>query len=68
MYKVMLALLKTFILWIFFMLWPGYGHEDFNWIKMVGMFLLAFGTIWYISLDMKDLKESSREADQSDLG
>lgn len=51
MQKVMLALLKTFLMWIFFMLYPGHGHEDFNWIKMIGMLLLAIGTVWYIRLD-----------------
>ena len=56
MNKVMLALLKTFVLWIFFMIWPGYGHEDFNFIKMVGMGFLAVGTIYYINLDLLDIE------------
>lgn len=51
MQKVMLTLLKSFLMWIFFMIYPGFGHEDFNWIKMIGMFLLAIGTVWYIKLD-----------------
>jgi len=58
MNKVMLALLKTFVLWIFFMIWPGYGHEDFNFIKMVGMAFLAVGTVYYINLDLKDIEET----------
>ncbi len=61
MQKVMLALLKTFLMWIFFMLYPGHGHEDFNWIKMIGMLLLAIGTIWYIKLDFKDIEVMSAE-------
>jgi hypothetical protein len=56
MQKVMLALLKTFLMWIFFMAWPDEGHEDFNVIKMIGMLLLAAGTVWYITLDIKDLE------------
>lgn len=56
MQKVMLALMKTFLMWIFFMSWPGEGHEDFNIFKMIGMFLLAAGTVWYIILDIKDLE------------
>lgn len=48
----MLGLLKTFMLWIFFMCWPGAGHEDFNWIKMIAMFLIAIGTYFYITLDI----------------
>ena len=48
--------MKTFFMWIFFMIWDGEGHEDFNVIKMIGMFLLAIGTIWYIILDNKDME------------
>ncbi len=56
MQKVMLALLKTFLMWIFFMLWKGEeGHEDFNIIKMFGMLLLSIGTIYYIMLDIEDI-------------
>jgi len=52
MQKVMLALLKTFLLWIFFMAWQGHGHEDFIWIKAAGMLFLAIGTILYIKFDI----------------
>jgi drug/metabolite transporter (DMT)-like permease len=55
MSRVMVALIKTFLLWIFFMLWPGYGHEDFNWIKMIGMFLLAIGTVIFVKLETEEL-------------
>lgn len=55
----MLALLKTFLMWIFFMAWQGDGHEDWNWIKAGGMALLAIGTIWYIKLDIDDLDRQS---------
>jgi hypothetical protein len=55
MSRVMIALIKTFLLWIFFMLWPGYGHEDFNWIKMIAMFLLAIGTIIFVKLETDEL-------------
>ena len=55
MQKVMLALLKTFLMWIFFMLWKGEGHEDFNIIKMFGMLLLSIGTIYYIMLDIEEI-------------
>lgn len=52
MTKVMIVLLKTFLLWIFFMAWPGYGHEDWNFIKAAGMLMLSVGTIYYIKLDI----------------
>lgn len=51
MQKVMLSLLKIFIMWIFFMIWKGVGHQDFNTITLLGMLLLAIGTFWYIYLD-----------------
>lgn len=48
MQKVMAGLFKIFLLWLFFMIYPGYGHEDFNVVKMFGMALLSFGTVYYI--------------------
>ena len=53
MQKVVVSLSKTFALWIFFMIYPGVGHEDFNVVKMLAMFILAFGICYYIYLDME---------------
>lgn len=50
--KIMLALLKTILMWVFFMAYPGEGHEDWNWTKALGMLLLVIGTLWYIKLDI----------------
>ena len=52
MQKVMLALLKTLLMWIFFMFYSGEGHEDFDYVYMIGMLLLTIGTISYIRLDI----------------
>ena len=57
MNKVVLTMFKTFFLWIFFMLWPGKGHEDFNLVKMFGMVLLIIGTFIYIKLDLEDIEK-----------
>jgi hypothetical protein len=45
MQKVMLSLMKNFVVWFFFMLFKGKGHEDLSIYKTFGMILLAFGTI-----------------------
>ena len=37
--------------WIFFLLYRGEAHEDFNWKQLVGMLILVVGTIWYIKSD-----------------
>jgi hypothetical protein len=52
MQKIMLALLKSIIVWVFFMGYKGHGHEDWNWIKAGGMLLIALGTWWYVKLDI----------------
>jgi hypothetical protein len=51
MQKVVVGLLKTVILWCFFLVYPGNGSEDFSWIKLLGMALLCLGTLLYIKLD-----------------
>ena len=51
MVKVTAGFLRFFILWIFFMLWQGEGHEDFSVVKMVGMMFLIGGAVGYIYLD-----------------
>jgi hypothetical protein len=52
MQKVMLSLMKNFVVWFFFMLFRGNGHEDLSVYKTIGMILLAFGTTYYVNLDM----------------
>lgn len=52
MTKVMNALLKTFVIWIFFMIYPGMGHEAWSWPKALGMLCLSIGIIYYVKLDI----------------
>ena len=52
--KVMLSLLKTFILWIFFICYTGNGHEDFNGFDLIGMSMIAVGTIYFVRLELSD--------------
>ena len=49
----MLGLLKNFVVWGFFMLFKGNGHEDLSYTKTLGMVLLASGTVYYVHLDLK---------------
>ena len=51
MQKVMLNSMKTFIVWLFFLYWMGRAHEEWNFIKLLGMCILTIATCWYIHLD-----------------
>ena len=53
MQKVMLSLMKNFVVWFFFMLFKGNGHEVLSSTKTIGMLLLAGGTIYYVHLDLQ---------------
>jgi len=48
MQKCMAVILKLLLLWVFWMIWPGQGHEDFNFIKMLSMILLTIGIVYYM--------------------
>jgi hypothetical protein len=61
MQKIMLALLKSIIMWVFFMLYDGEGHEEWSWVKALGMLLLVFGTIWFVKMDIQDIECQSVE-------
>ena len=38
---------RTAIIWIFFLIYKGDGHEDFIWLQLVGFIVLIFGTLIY---------------------
>jgi hypothetical protein len=52
--KVMLSLLKTFLLWVFFISYTGNGHEEFNYLDLIGMSMIAVGTIYFVRLELSD--------------
>ena len=49
--------MKPLFLWIFFLIYPGHGHEDWSWLKFTGMVFLIAGTVFYIWLDMNHQDE-----------
>lgn len=51
MIKVMVSMYKTFTVWIFFMIWPNVGHEDFGWLKFIGISLINIGTYFFIVVE-----------------
>jgi len=55
--KSILGLSRVFTIWIFFMVYKGFGHSDFYVLDLIGMLLLAAGTLWYVYLDSKDYKQ-----------
>ena len=38
---------RTAIIWIFFLIYKGDGHEEFIWLQLVGFIVLIFGTLIY---------------------
>lgn len=38
---------RTAIIWTFFLIYQGNGHETFIWLELVGFILLIFGTLVY---------------------
>lgn len=38
---------KTTLVWVFFLAYPGNGHERFIWLQIVGFFLIIIGTLVY---------------------
>lgn len=48
MQKTVVGLTKTLLMWVFFLLFQGHGHEEWSWLKALGMFFLGFGTLYYI--------------------
>ena len=34
--------------WIFFLIYPGIGHEEFYWLELIGMVLVIFGSLYYV--------------------
>ena len=52
----MVSPLSTIIIWVFYMLYPGYGHEDYNSLSLFGMIMLAGGSFYFVQLEMIDLE------------
>ena len=48
-----IALTIIFTTWLFFLIWPYKGHSEFNALTLVGMVILAVGSLWYIIADHK---------------
>ena len=57
MQKVMITLLPAILVWVFFMLYPFEGHEDFNSIKLIGMLMLCLGIYASVELEMLDIQD-----------
>jgi len=38
---------RTILVWLFFMIYQGKGHETFKWLQLVGFFVLIIGSLIY---------------------
>jgi len=37
----------VFVVWYFFMIYNGFGHETFSLLKLCGFFLIIFGVLCF---------------------
>lgn len=63
----MVSPLSTIIIWVFYMLYPGYGHEDYNSLSLLGMIMLAGGSFYFVQLEMIDLELEGVSNTESDI-
>lgn len=45
--RVTLQQTKTVIVWVFFLGYPGGGHENFKWLQFGGFIILLIGVVFY---------------------
>ena len=38
---------RTALIWVFFLIYRGKGHEEFKWLELIGFILLVCGTLVY---------------------
>mmetsp|Transcript_22188 Transcript_22188/g.21987 ORF Transcript_22188/g.21987 Transcript_22188/m.21987 type:complete len:89 (-) Transcript_22188:45-311(-) len=38
---------RTALIWVFFLIYPGNGHEKFEYLELIGFILLIAGTLVY---------------------
>ena len=38
---------RTVLIWLFFLIYPGEGHEVFDFLQLGGFIILVFGTLVY---------------------
>lgn len=50
--------MKPLLMWIFFLIYPGEGHERWSWTKFAGMIFLVVGIVFYIWLDVNHEDET----------
>ena len=59
---------RIIVIWIFFLLWPGQGHETFNFSELAGLLLVMLG-IWGFNFFLlkQDKPTSEKPEDYSPL-
>jgi drug/metabolite transporter (DMT)-like permease len=53
------------LVWIFFLIYPGKGHEHFIWLQTIGFAIIIFGTLMYneiITLPFLSLNINTQDA------
>jgi hypothetical protein len=53
--------------WLFFLAWPYQGHEDFNFLTLIGMILLGTGSYLYIMAENKNKEKGEDNKVQVDF-
>ena len=38
---------RVLVIWLFFLIKPGHGHEIFSWLKLLGFFFIVTGVLFF---------------------
>ena len=38
---------RTLVIWVFFLIWQGYGHEEFRPLQLIGFLLVVLGVVFF---------------------
>mmetsp|Transcript_45381 Transcript_45381/g.33171 ORF Transcript_45381/g.33171 Transcript_45381/m.33171 type:complete len:95 (+) Transcript_45381:235-519(+) len=48
--------IKSVILWVFFLIYPGAGHETFSLVELTGFSMIVFGSFIYCDFIFKQVE------------
>ena len=64
--ELVLASMKQFHAWAFFLAWPGVGHQSWDSVVAFGMMVFYTGALWYFKIDFDEADHAYLEACSQD--
>ena len=53
------------MIWLFFILWPGYAHEEFNEVELLGLIMVVVGVVCFNQYGIPPV-EAAKRAEKPD--